>query len=936
MNTGAGFPILKKSELFERLALGRVAGVTVVTPNQRLAMALARGFDALQASRGLVSWESADVLPFGAFVERLYADAMYSELANRLPVLLSAAQEQALWEEVIGASEAGKALLSAPSAAMEARAAWQIAHAWKLLPRLRGYPANDDAKAFADWAWRYEGITRRDHHIDRARLPEIAAPCLAHAAVRTPKMLVAYGFDIFTAQQREFLAALGAAGAELLDCGPDERASSSCRVALTSAKEEIHAAARWAGARLGANSKTRIGIVVPDLARSRNAVRRLLAQALAPAHALAGSKGKTLPFNVSLGEPLLSYPIVAAALLTLDFAHGEVEFLQASRLIRSPFIAGAEVEMANRARLDAELRKVAGAKTGIARLRRAIAKLTASDNSWRVPPCPVLSRRLSDLAKFGEENLTGSRRAVDWGKAIFELLDLAGFPGERPLSSAEYQTLKKLHEAIAGFAALDRVTGRMRFADACARLRRIAADTPFQPEAPEVPIQVLGVLESAGMEFDHLWVMGLTDEAWPIPARPNPFIPIALQRSAGVPESSASSSLELDRRITQGWLKAAGEVVLSHPLREEDRELAPSPLIRDFPETKLEDLALPDYDSLRAAIRRTRTEERAADWRAPAIAENAPSSGGTSVFADQAACPFRAFALHRLDAKGLEGPAPGPDSRDRGTLVHAMLAKVWTELKSKARLGALSTRDLDALLATAADTAIGRLRWSRPDALESRFAELEKQRLVQLGRAWLEKEKERPAFEIAEIEKKHAVSLGGVTVNAKLDRMDRLTGDEKVSGAHVILDYKTGKVNVGGWLGARPDEPQLPLYAVTRDKNAGGDVAAVAFAHVKVGEMEFKGIARDEGLIPGVATLAGQRSKAAKQYDSWDELLSGWQRELESLGREFASGEARVDPKDRHKLATCLYCDVKPFCRIYERYGAPIVADENGGSGEPE
>ena len=32
------------------------------------------------------------------------------------------------------------------------------------------------------------------------------------------------------------------------------------------------------------------------------------------------------------------------------------------------------------------------------------------------------------------------------------------------------------------------------------------------------------------------------------------------------------------------------------------------------------------------------------------------------------------------------------------------------------------------------------------------------------------------------------------------------------------------------------------------------------------------------------------------------------------------SGEARVAPKDG--LATCTYCEVKPFCRIYERYEA--------------
>lgn len=923
MSAGAGLPILKKNDLLERLAEGHAAGITVVTPNQRLSAALLRDFDLHQTGRE--RWDAADILPLSKFVERCYDDALYSELATELPILLTDAQEQALWEDVIRASESGAVLLSAASAAALAREAWRLAHEWRLVARLKGYPANDDARAFADWAWRYEGITQRDRHTERARLPGIVALCLAHAALKKPRTLVAYGFDIYKPQQTEFLAALAAAGVEIFTCGPDGRASDAHRVALTSAKDEIYEAARWARSRIEANPRSRIGIVVPDLSKSGNAVRRIFAQVMEPARLLPSDSKRTLPFNISLGEPLSSYPLVAAAFLALDVAYGEIDFLRASRFIRSPYISGAESEMTKRARLDAELRKVAGAKIDLDRLRRAIAKLTASDNRYRVPACPVLSRRLADLAKVAKENLAGSRRPGEWGKAISGLLDLVGFPGERALDSAEYQTLKKFHEAIAGFAALDRVAGRMRFADACARLARIAADTLFQPEAPDVPIQVLGIIEAAGMEFDHLWVMGLTDEAWPVSAHSNPLIPVALQRAAGVPESSAVSSLELDRRRTQAWLEAAGEVVLSHPQREEDRDLAPSPLIREIPKMELNDLALPEYDGLRDTIRRARREECEPDSRAPAIPKNAPSSGGTSVFGDQAACPFRAFALHRLDAKGLEVPPPGPDARDRGTLLHAMLAKVWTELKSKAHLDAISGRDLDALLATAADTAIGRLRWSRPDALAGRFARLERERLVQIGRAWLEKERQRPAFEVVEIEKKRAVSLGGLTVNAKLDRLDRLQG-----GAHAILDYKTGKASVGGWLGARPDEPQLPLYAVT----SGTDVAAVAFACVKTGEMAFKGLAREKDLIPRVSTLAEQR--AAKRYRSWDELLAGWRRELAELGREFASGDARVDPKDKHNLATCRYCGVKPFCRIYERYGAPLADPARNGTEGPE
>ena len=97
----------------------------------------------------------------------------------------------------------------------------------------------------------------------------------------------------------------------------------------------------------------------------------------------------------------------------------------------------------------------------------------------------------------------------------------------------------------------------MGYGEALARLRRLAAQTLFQPEAPDAPVQILGVLESAGMSFDHLWVMGLSDEAWPIHPRPNPFLPLEAQRQARVPEASLEATLALDAAITRGWRSAA-------------------------------------------------------------------------------------------------------------------------------------------------------------------------------------------------------------------------------------------------------------------------------------------------------------------------------------------------------------------------------------------
>jgi len=98
-------------------------------------------------------------------------------------------------------------------------------------------------------------------------------------------------------------------------------------------------------------------------------------------------------------------------------------------------------------------------------------------------------------------------------------------------------------------------------------------------------------------------------------------------------------------------------------------------------------------------------------------------------------------------------------------------------------------------------------------------------------------------------------------VNARLDRMDRLA-----SGGHFILDYKSGPCKVAAWLGARPDEPQVPMYAL----GAAGDVAAVAFAQVKTGEMAFKGLARAPDLVPGVKTV--DKDRVAKVHGTWDKV----------------------------------------------------------------
>ncbi len=435
--------------------------------------------------------------------------------------------------------------------------------------------------------------------------------------------------------------------------------------------------------------------------------------------------------------------------------------------MRSPFLAGALDEAARARRLDAALRERAA---GTLTLNRLVGLLQAKG----MPRAPRLAEGLGRLAQFRHSDLFGARTPPEWAKAFADALRLAGFPGDRALDSAEFQTLRKWHEVLAAFARLERVTGKMGFQEALGRLARLAADTLFQPESPEVPVQVMGILESAGLDFDHLWVMGLTDDAWPLAARPNPFLPVRAQRAAGMPEADAASSLELDRRITQGWLRAAPEVVVSHALAKGDAQAAPSPLVAGLPACEGEGPCLRAHPVLARRHHEAARLERLTDERGPAPASGA-GRGGTRFFRDRQRLSLPRFAAPPARVLGARSPAAGPLGPPiAARWSTAVLARTWEALRDKGALDSAREGDLDALLARVAGEALERFGHRRPHAVEGRFAALERGRLRVDGPRMARLRAGTGRFEVLATESKVPVTFGGVTVNAKLDRVDRL------------------------------------------------------------------------------------------------------------------------------------------------------------------
>jgi probable DNA repair protein len=843
--------VLAKSDLFARLARGHAERITVVTPNKRLSQALMAEFDAFQIAKNLTVWEAPDILPFGAFVERLWEDALYSDLGETLPLLLTEAQEQHLWLEILQGSN----FLLKEGAAQQCREAWRLVHQW----RIGTGTGNEDALAFSRWVVEYKKKTASD--IDAARLPDLMAGHLDK--LKKPQLLVAYAFDVMPPQTLEFLDRL-----DFVRCEPEAVHGGCARTSFPSAKHELEAAAKWARARLE-EGKTRIGVVIPNLSQRRTEAVRVFSRVMEPGYNLPVASKTPMPFNVSLGRPLAAYPLVHFALSFLQLAGGEVEFAVASHLVRSPFLGHADTELARRGALDARLRKDSDSVLTLGKL------IGISE------PAPLLRKALE---KVFEITRTRPESPAEWARHFSAVLDAAGFPGERALDSDEFQTRAKWHEALSELAKLERIAERFSFSQALSFLKGHCAETLFQPESPDAPIQILGVLESAGLRFDCLWIAGLTDEQWPLDARPNPFIPIALQKKAGIPQASAEASAAFAAALTAEWQRAAGEVVFSHPLKEEDRDFAPSPLLLQIPESPI---TIPDYPRYRDLIFQSRELESFEDSKAPPVPPG-KVRGGTRVLADQAACPFRAFAKWRLGAEPLEEPAAGLDPRDRGKLLHALMKELWTRLRGSAAL----KEDVSIAINQAAAAAVKEME------LAGRFAELERERLAKLAREWLEVEARRPPFQVLHTEQERSLTVSGLEFKSRIDRMDKLA-----DGGHVLIDYKSGRMlSSRQWEGPRPDDPQLPLYAVA----APEELAAVTFAKLVPGEMRFIGFSRNPNLLPQVNVA-----------QSWPALLAAWKKDAEALGAAYAAGDARVDPKN--ELKTCRRCDLQTLCRVYEK-----------------
>ncbi|MCM2287917.1 MAG: PD-(D/E)XK nuclease family protein [Sulfuritalea sp.] len=878
----------------------------VLCATARLAVSLRRAHGELQAARGATTWRALQSSTPALWLEALTSRAL---LGGEIPAdsvpgsFLTRAQERSLWEQAIAADTGIAAeLFDQEGMAVAAMEAASLQRAWRL--EVPAAWRSEEYAAWLRWRQRVQEASRAGGwcSADEAMAWRIA--CIERGLGGLPARLGLAGFIAADPQVSHLLAVLEARGVELfrVDFGSED-AAPAIGIELPEAEAECLAAARWARERLARNPGCRLRIAVADLPARRRLLEAALEDALQPDAVGAGWVAQERAWEFVAGSPLAAEPLVEVALrlLALGLHPQRVAQAEVGALLCGAGWSADVDEADARARIEAGLREWLPPETSLERLQRAVVRLCSAADAPRAP------QLITHLAALSDAGRSASRRQLPaaWGVVFAELLRTLGWPGQREPLPAERAACDELDEVLGSLATLDAVLGRVTASEALRQLQRQCRDRAFAPSRQSsVGVEICSLDDALAGAVDALWVMGLNEGAWPSAPRPNPLLPAELQRRAGIPAARGDSLAAAAQSLQMLWCASAGEVVLSWAQREGERPLRASTLLADIARGEL----LPDQTVPECVD--DELIERVDDARAPPVGTDEQIRGGTALLKAQAVCPAWGFYQYRLGAAVLPAPTFGLDARARGSLLHAALEEFWRG-RGLADLLQMDAATRSAELQRVVAHALADFERHAPEPLPPRLRQLESERLQALLAVWLEVEAGRQPFRVIACEERHTLDIEGLPVRVVVDRIDQLD-DRRL----VVIDYKSGRNDSAeSWAAPRITEPQLPIYAALAFPDR--EVAAVVLARVTRDTPAFLGVSADEGLLPGVRSLAQQDATYAEdEFRDWDSLRALWAERIREVAREVKDGVAAVVFERETDLK---YCEVLPLLRLAER-----------------
>jgi RecB family exonuclease len=739
----------------------------------------------------------------------------------------------------------------------------------------------------------YDELLRAGHWLAPGELPGYLLTALEAGRLRLPGAVCLAGLAAMAPAEEAWFAAaaLKVPVRQVRLQGHPENVRAA--VALPDPRQEVEwvaAQAVEAASREGLPLH-RLAITSPTLDQEyAPALCRVLAELLGPPE-----QDGAVAYNFSRGPALAETPLFLASLLPLQFAVQGQRRLDLVSLLLSPFFGACENLPPALAQADRAWRE--GRRDVGWQALRAILKTALAPE----PGGPALLAKLDEvLASFSPATAPAYR----WLEKLEQAWRLLGFPaGLNAREERQFARIKSLMEDV-GTALGDRF---LSGSDLLAWLKLGARRALLPgPGAEEAGIQVLGLLEMRGLDFDRIFCLGLNAGAFPAPARGHPLL--TSQENARVQGGSRESQHHFARELLENLLAAAPYLVFTRPqVSEEEKQVATPLWLGTWQEASCTPLSRPSPAWLLAAPVQAALVAPAAPSAAPAeppVSCALPDALRITQVQTALSCPCRFLLEVLLGVRELPEIEAGLSPLERGDRLHRLLARFVEEFREILH----QKGDWDPGLAREMLENAGRRLLG--DLLHDPHWQAEWQRWFGdaadqpgLLLAWLAHEGERFAqgWRWDRVEAPFAgleITDCPFTLKGRIDRIDR-----RPDGGLMIWDYKTGEVPKPGAIFDEERDCQLAGYLLALkqgclDLDEPGEEAAAGYIGLKS--------PRDAHL---------KYEDFPKYAHRWEDLLASLTSRLADLGARLGQGDFRPAPSlDDPRKGPCLHCPYPLVC----------------------
>jgi hypothetical protein len=639
-----------------------------------------------------------------------------------------------------------------------------------------------------------------------------------------------------------------------------------------------------------------IGLVVPNLESYAPALRKTLNTLLGQP-----STPQEETYNITLGSPLLEHPLAQAAFLPLRLLGEEEKRHVLISLILSPYYLVWSRNRNQLARLDRHWREMSPEAALESLYTRAqitepdlIQYLTPGEHDLQYLLAPFLQNR--------------SRSASEWKELLENLWETLQFPvladeSDRVAYNHLVSTLANL-EADLGSWSMDSRTF-------LTWLRQALSAEIFQVTASEqAGVQVMGLIESRGLAFQHLFLLGMTSTALPQPTRPLPFLDTEERKH--ILGATLKSQYEFAHSAFQHLMAAAPDIVLTRPAEIEGEPISATPFWAEpWQRTSVDFWNKPDTSWARARWLRSAwkgfTEPYLEETEPDHLTTPVPFPESLSVSSLTVAfqCPFRFLIQELLRLKPLTEPVGGVRPEDRGRSIHRALACITRSLRPQQHVEGLDWQlafpavlecvdQVHAGVAGIPTWQVERRRWLGKEFGLLKLWFQQEINHLQAGWRWLAEEIPFRGLK---------VEGWPTSLNGRIDRLD-LHPEEGI----LCWDYKSGSSPNFSEVFVHLSEPQLPAYLLA----------------LLQGLVEIPGHSglHEYPLQAGYITLKSEKDlkldRLRVDAKRWQDFIVVWKERLVELGQKIQQGYFHAAPTpdapERKQEQLCSYCGLLTIC----------------------